>query len=308
MKKLISVVIPAYNEQENIPELMKQLKKFIKSQPKYRFEVLIIENGSFDNSFNLLKKLAKKEKWLRVIRLSRNFGAENAIQAGFSLAKGDALVIMMADLQEPVEMVAEFLKKWEEGYDIVYGIIKKRAAGLIRNFSSRFFYQLLNNLTSNAFPKDVSDFRLIDKRVYQTVASMGEQHKYLRGIIAWTGFRQIGLPFDRRPRFAGKSKADFKTAFYTALNAIFSFSYLPLRAISILGFLITIGSFFLIAFYFSLYLIYGRVVPGITTVILLMLFLFGMLFFILGIISEYLARIYEEAKKRPIYIIKETIN
>ena len=223
-------------------------------------------------------------------------------------ATGDACVIMMADLQEPIELISEFIEKWEQGYEIVYGVVKKRTAGMLRNFNSILFYKLINFLTKDMFPENASDFRLIDKKVYTTINNMSEQNKYLRGLIMWTGFKNIGIPFNRTKRFAGESKADFKAALYVALNGIFSFSYLPLRFVSILGIGITFLSLLMIAFYLYIYLVHGREAPGAATMILLTLSLFGILFFILGIISEYLARIYDEVKARPSFIIKDKIN
>lgn len=306
--KKLSIVIPVYNEEEVIPELIKQLRIFINKKKEYYFEVIIIEHGSIDRSYELLKKTAKEDKRFKILRLSRNFGADNAITAGMHYATGDALVIMMADLQEPIELIVDFIKKWEEGYEIVYGIVKKRTAGLMRNFLSILFYKIMSLMTGNLFPENVSDFRLIDKKVYQVINQMKEQNKYLRGLINWTGFRQVGIAFDRKPRFAGKSKATFGNVLYVALNGIFSFSYTPLRLISVLGIIITLISFIMIIIYLFLYFIYGRINPGVTTIIILMLFLFGILFFALGIISEYFARIYEDVKARPTFIVKQKIN
>ncbi len=308
VKKKISIVIPVYNEEKVIPELIKRLTNFVDKLSNYDFEIILVEHGSVDNSFNLLRKYAKKDKRIKILQLSRNFGCDGGIAAGMRFARGDACVIMMADLQEPIELINDFIKKWEEGYEIVYGVVKKRTAGLLRNISSIVFYKIINLFTNNMFPENDSDFRLIDKKVYQTINQMKEQNKYLRGLIMWTGFKHIGLPFDRKKRFAGESKADFKTVLRVALNGIFSFSYLPLRFITYLGLFITIVSFSLIIFYLYLYFYYGRVAPGITTVILITLFLFGTLFFILGVISEYLIRIYEEVKGRPNFVIKNKVN
>lgn len=307
-KKLISIVIPIYNESLVIPELIKQLTKFINENISYNFEIIMVENGSADSSFILLKKIAEKDRRIKILQLSKNFGCDGGIAAGMHQAKGDALVIMMADLQEPVELISDFLKKWEQGYEIAYGLVKKRTAGLIRNFNSILFYKIINSFTNNMFPENASDFRLIDKKVYQTINQMGEQNKYLRGLVMWTGFKHIGIPFNRAKRFAGKSKADFKTALYVALNGLFSFSYLPLRFVTGLGITITVVSFFMIIFYLYLYFVHGREAPGAATMILLTLSLFGILFFVLGIISEYLARIYDEVKARPSFIIKNKIN
>src|SRR3990167_4014031 len=305
--KKISFVIPIYNEEDGIPELIKRLTLFINKMRQYTFEIIMVENGSFDNSFNLLNKLTKKDSRFKIVQLSKNFGTDGGLIAGIHFATGDACVIIMADLQEPIEMVKDFLEKWEKGYEIVYGVVKKRTASIFRNISSKLFYKVINYLTNNMFPQNASDFRLIDKKVYETINKMPEQNKYLRGLIMWTGFKHTGIPFDREKRFAGESKADLKTVFKVALNGIFSFSYIPLRMVSILGLFLTGISFILIITYFSLFLIRGRETPGITTVILLLLFLFGILFFVLGIISEYLVRIYDEAKHRPNFIVKKRI-
>ena len=307
-RKLISVVIPIYNEELVIPELIKQITKFIDKNKNYDFEIIFVEHGSVDNSFKLLQKFSEKDRRLKILRLSKNFGCDGGIAAGMRFATGDACVIMMADLQEPIELISEFIEKWEQGYEIVYGVVKKRTAGMLRNFNSILFYKLINFLTKDMFPENASDFRLIDKKVYTTINNMSEQNKYLRGLIMWTGFKNIGIPFNRTKRFAGESKADFKAALYVALNGIFSFSYLPLRFVSILGIGITFLSLLMIAFYLYIYLVYGREAPGAATMILLTLSLFGILFFILGIISEYLARIYDEVKARPSFIIKDKIN
>jgi len=307
-RKLISVVIPIYNEELVIPELVKQITKFIDKSKSYDFEILFVENGSIDNSFLKLQKFSEKDRRLKILRLSKNFGCDGGIAAGMRFATGDACVIMMADLQEPIELISNFIKKWGQGYEIVYGQVKKRTAGFFRNLSSVLFYKIINLLTKNMFPENASDFRLIDKKVYLTINQMGEQNKYLRGLIMWTGFKHIGIPFNREKRFAGESKANFIAVLKVAFNGIFSFSYLPLRFVSILGIGITLLSFLMIAFYLYLYLVHGREAPGAATMILLTLSLFGILFFILGIISEYLARIYDEVKARPSFIIKDKIN
>lgn len=308
-KKLISIVIPVYNEEENIPRLGKELTSFINNFSRYRFEIIFVEHGSVDRSFNLLENICQKDKRFKILQLSRNFGGQGGIVAGIHFATGEACVILMADMQEPIELIRDFTKKWEEGYQIVYGVVKKRTANWLNNFCSVLFYKILNLFSNIKFPENVSDFRLMDKKVYQTINRMPEKNKYLRGLIAWTGFKYIGIPFNRRSRVAGKSKADFPTLFKIALDALFSFSYLPLRFISILGFLIMSVSFILIVYYFTIYFLNrDKVVPGLTTITLLIISLFGLLFFALGIISEYLSRIYEDLKQRPEFIVKDKIN
>lgn len=309
MKKLISIVIPFYNEEGNIDELYRQLKQLFEHEKNYNFEIIAIEHGSTDSTFKTLINLRAKDKRLKILQLSRNFGnVDAAVSAGLSYASGDACIIMMGDLQDPPEVISSFLRKWEKGYEIVYGILKKRAdTSFIRNINSILFYKILSLLTDRIFPENVADFRLIDKKVYETINKMPERNRYLRGLTLWTGFSQTGVPFNRHPRFAGASKADFITVLKVAANGIFSFSYVPLRLVIILGFVISALSFLSIAIELILIFVLGRIAPGIFTVIFLIGFMFGMLFIILGIIGEYLARIYDEVKQRPIFIIKEAI-
>ena len=307
-KKKISFVLPVYNEEDVIPELIKQLTTYFDKMKRYSFEAILVEHGSWDRSFELLKKAAKKDRRIKILRLSRNFTCDGGITAGMQYATGDACVIMMSDLQEPITVVTQFIKQWEKGYNIVYGVVKVRTAGVVRNTMSRIFYKLINKTTGDMFPENASDFRLIDKRVLRTINDMKEHNKYLRGLIMWTGFKHTGVEFDRKKRFAGESKADFKTVLNVALNGIFSFSYLPLRFVTYVGVVVTGLTFIAILVYLYLFYTYGQVAPGVTTIIILMLSLFGTLFFALGIISEYLARIYEEVKERPNMIELEKVN
>ena len=308
-KKLISLVIPIFNEESNISELYIQLVKLMSREIKYNFEIIAVEHGSTDSTFKKLLTINKKDKRLKILQLSKNFGnADAAIFAGLNFVKGDASVLMMGDLQDPPDMIPQFIRKWEQGYEIVYGIIKKRAdTSFSRKISSLLFYMILNKLTDNLFPENVSDFRLIDKKVYEIVKTMPERNKFLRGIINWTGFSQIGVSFNREKRFAGESKAYFFTVLKVALNGIFSFSYAPLKLVTLLGFALSVVSFMLIIYQLSLYIVVGRGEPGISTIVVVLGFLFGMLFLILGVIGEYLARIYDEVKQRPNFIIRNKI-
>ncbi|OGG13747.1 glycosyl transferase [Candidatus Gottesmanbacteria bacterium RIFCSPHIGHO2_01_FULL_39_10] len=309
MKKLISMVIPIYNEEQNLDELYKRIKEVMDKETKYNFEVIAVEHGSKDASFAKLLAFHKKDKRVKILQLSKNFGSADAgISAGLNFARGEAAVILMADLQEPPELISKFLRYWEKGYEIVYGIVKKRpGASYARRISSVLFYKILNIMTGNIFPENVSDFRLMDKKVYQIINQMEERNKFLRGLIAWSGFNQIGIPFERKERFAGKSKADFFAVLKVAANGIFSFSYLPLRLVTILGFLLSIISFLLVFYQIALFIIYGRGTPGISTIVILVSFLFSMLFLILGFMGEYISRIYDEVKRRPNFIVREKI-
>jgi polyisoprenyl-phosphate glycosyltransferase len=308
MKKLISIVIPAFNEDEVLDELKKRLQQVMEINKNYDFEVIIVENGSWDSTFLKLLQINSDDRRFKIVQLSRNFGCDGGITAGLRYAKGDAAVIMNADLQDPPEMIIQFISKWEEGYDIIYGVIQKReGVSLVRKILSSFAYKIIYHLTDATIPKNASDFRLIDKKVYTTVNKMEEKNKFLRGIIAWTGFKQVGIPYERPSRYAGEPKAGFCAAFNVAINGIFSFSYFPLQIATIFGFVASLISFVLILVELALYFKYGQVVPGFTTTIILILFLFGILFSLLGIIGIYIARIYDEVKERPSFIVNEVI-
>jgi len=306
-KKLVSVVIPVYNEEAVVEELLKRLKELMERNEKYDFEVILVENGSMDNSFQKLFFSHNTDKRFKIVQLSRNFMADGAVAAGLQYCKGDCAVLMDADLQDPPEVVDEFLKKWEEGNEVVYGVIRSRqGVSLTRKVFNKIFYSLLNFVTSGKMPQHVTAFRLIDKVVYRELNRMKEANRFTRGLCAWTGFRQVGIEFDRAPRFAGESKSYFFDIFNEALDAIFSFSFLPLRCISILGVIVSLISFVLIVFVLIISSIY-RIVPGYRSLVLMIFMMFGFLFISLGIIGEYIARVFDEVKGRPNYIVKKEV-
>lgn len=308
IKKKISIVIPVYNEEQNLDELTKRLQAMMSSADRYDFEVIIVENGSYDNSYARLLEINKTDIRFKIIRLSRNFGSNGGILAGLSYATGDAVVVMCADLQDPPEMILDFIRIWEEGYEVVYGVIQKReGVPIVRKILYSMFYKVIFNLTNKTVPENASEFRLMDRKVYSIINDMKENNKFIRGLIAWTGFKQTGIPFVRPPRFAGESKANFTMVLSMALHGIFSFSNIPLQVATCFGIIVSIMSFTLLVVELLLFIKYGREVPGFTTIVILILFLFGVLFLILGIIGEYISRIYEEAKYRPTFIVNETI-
>ncbi len=294
MKKLISIVLPVYNERGGITELCKRLKKVTSSLSSYNFEVIMVENGSEDDSFELLVKERNKNKEIKIIQIVKNVGTDGALIAGLSFAKGEAAIVMMADLQEDPELIPKFIKKWREGYEIVYGIVKKRKkVHLIRRIETFLYYKFIKLATNNLVVENASDFRLMDKKVYRLVVSMPEHSKFFRGLVNWTGFKQTGIVFDRSPRFAGKSKAYFSTVVKVGLNGLFSFSilliYVPL-IFSLISFII----FFLLVL-LKLYLFAIQIL------------MFSFLFLVLTIILEYIRRVLIETRNRPQYIIRETI-
>jgi dolichol-phosphate mannosyltransferase len=274
----------------------------------YDFEVIIVENGSVDTTFEQLITIHHEDPRFKIVQLSRNFGCDGGITAGLEYAKGDAAVIMNADLQDPPELIPQFIEKWETGYEIIYGVIQKReGTHVIRRILSRLAYMIIFKLSNHMIPENASDFRLIDRKVYTIINSMKEKNKFLRGLVVWTGFKQIGIPLERPPRFAGESKADFRTAWNVAMNGIFSFSYFPLKIATTMGFLLSTLSFLMALVEIYLFFAFGREVPGFTTIILVILFCFGMIFLMFGIMGTYIERIYDEVKQRPNFIVNGEI-
>jgi polyisoprenyl-phosphate glycosyltransferase len=307
-RKLISIVAPAYNEQDNIPELARQLREVFAAKPEYDFEVIIVENGSWDETWQRLQTECVADPRFRAVQLSRNFGADGGITAGLAYATGDAAVLMVADLQDPPEMIAPFIEKWEQGYENVYGVVTRRVgSSAMRRANSQAFYWLINKLTGGSFPRNASDFRLVDRKVYEAVNRMPERNRFLRGMFFWSGFKSIGVEHERPARFAGESKATTAHVLGLAIKGILSYSYVPLRLITYMG--LAISAF---AFAFLIYIViraFGFGVPfaGFGTIMGVMLLMFGFLFTMLGVVAEYIGLIYEEVKQRPTFVVRETI-
>lgn len=308
MEKLISIVIPAYNEEPVIDELAKQLQKAMDQMNDYDFEVIVVENGSTDSTFEKLLTVHGRDKRFKILQMSRTFLCDGGITAGLHFAKGEAAVIMNADLQDPPHMIPKFIEKWESGYENVYGVVtKRRGVSFARSLNSRLFYWLINKMTVNLFPPNASDFRLVDRKVYQAINKMREHNRFMRGMFAWAGFKSIGIPHERPERFAGRSKAYFFAVLSTALKGIFMYSYLPLKFITYLGILVSGGSFLFLIY--TVINAFTRGVPfaGYGTIVSIITFMFGILFLILGIISEYIALILNEVKQRPNFIVRRKV-
>ena len=308
MKKLISVVIPAYNEEDCIEELANRLDSLIQKENNYMWEVFIVENGSTDSTWDKLKNVTATNSNFKVIKLSRNFRMDGGLTAGLEYIKGDACVLMTADLQDPPEMISEFLRKWEEGYENIYAVIKKRTGtNLIRRINSKPFYFVAAKLSGNSLPENASDFRLVDRKVYEAVKQMTEKNRFIRGLFAWAGFKSIGLPMERPPRFAGVSNASTGKVIDLALKGIFSHSYKPLRFISLTGLVVSgvsIISLIPLSWY---WIVAGVPFAGFGTVAALIIGTFGFQVLMMGVMSEYIALIYEESKNRPNFIVSETL-
>jgi len=307
-KKLVSVVIPAYNEELCIPELAKRLSDVFKIENAYDFEVVFVENGSSDSSWELLKELSLSDNRFKVLRLSRNFRMDGGLTAGIDAIKGDACVLMTADLQDPPEFIHDLLRKWESGYKNVYGIVTKRTGTkFIRRVNSQAFYFIANLLTDGKIPRNVSDFRLVDKSVYLSVRELRERNRFVRGLFSWIGFSSIGIPMVRAERFAGESKAHSMKVIDLAFKGIFAHSYKPLKLITIIGLALSTISTLAIFPLIFLWIFSGVPFAGFGTLVTLILLLISFLFLTLGIIGEYVGLIYEEVKQRPNYIVSEQI-
>jgi len=305
-ESLISIVVPAFNEEDCIEELARRLIRVMNNLSRYDFEILIVDNGSTDRTWLLLQRLAEVDKRFKPFRLSRNFGTDGGITAGLDVATGDACVIMTADLQDPPELIEKFVEKWESGYENIFMVVESRASSsFIRRISSKLFYFIADRLTSGMIPRGVSDFRLVDRKVYEAVRAMKEQNRFIRGLFAWAGFRSIGIKQKRPERFGGESKANYSSVLRLAKYGVFSFSDVPLRLITWCG--LTFSSVAIVGMltFAVLRLTMGTPFAGFATLITVILFFFGVLSFMLGILAEYTAIISREVKRRPNYIIAE---
>ncbi len=310
MKKKIACIIPAYNESECVDELAKRLTVVFDSESAYDFEAIIVENGSSDDTMDKLLAIHRADPRFKIVQLSRNFGGmDGGLTAGLSVIDADAVVLMAADLQDPPEFIPEMIRKWEEGYENVYGVItERRGTGPIRAMNSLLFYWLAGKLTNERITRNASDFRLVDRKVYETVRSMEERNRFVRGLFSWVGFKSIGLPMTRPPRFAGESKAYTIGVINLAFKGIFAHSYLPLRLITLTGFTLSFIAAIAVFVIAVRFVFYGAPpFPGFGSLICVMLIGFGVLTTFVGVIGEYLSLIYEEVKQRPNFIVTRKV-
>lgn len=308
-KKLISIIIPAYNEEECVDELASRLKALFTLESQYDFEVFIVENGSVDLTWEKLQVIAAQDNRFKILRLSRNFRMDGGLTAGLDHVTGDACVLMTADLQDPPELISEFLRKWEEGWENIYGIVTKRGGtGPIRRANSTMFYWVAGKLTDGRIPRNASDFRLVDRKVYETVRVMTERNRFVRGLFAWVGYKSIGIPMQRPARFGGVSNASTLKVLDLAFKGIFAHSYKPLRLITTIGILLSLISLLALPVLTFIWLIHGVPFAGFGSLVSLFLLALGLLFLMLGVVAEYVGLIYEEVKARPNYVISNRLN
>lgn len=309
MKK-ISIVIPMYYEEEVAQECYDRTENVLKTLTEYEYEILFVNDGSKDNTLNILEDIASKNKKVKVISLSRNFGHQAAVTAGLKYTTGDAVVIMDADMQDPPETIVEMVELWKKGNEVIYAKRKTRAGETkFKLLTANLFYKILNGLSDVEIPKNTGDFRLADRKVIDVINSLPEHNKFLRGLFSWTGFKQIPLEYDRKERVAGKTKYPLKKMLKLASDGIISFSTKPLKILGVIGFIsvlvsIAILIYALISYIFAL----NQLTAGWTSIMVTITFLSGMQLLSIWIISEYIGKIYDESKGRPEYIIDKKIN
>lgn len=304
---LVSIVIPVFNEADGLAELVGRLLPSLDKLDS-DWELVFIDDGSTDGTLAELRRLNTADPRFRAVVLSRNFGKEIAIAAGLRYARGDAAILMDADLQHPPEVVSEFLAKWREGYDIVFGQRSDRSADSpLRNVFSRGFYRLFNALTRTDLPEGAGDFRLLDRRAIDAMNRLGERARFNKGLYSWIGFRSIGVPYTVAERARGTSKWSYRGLVRFALDGLTSFSTVPLRVSSLLGLAISLTAITYSVVFLLYTLIFGRDLPGFPSLIVSIMFFSGVQLIVLGVLGEYVGRVYEEVKARPLYIVADEI-
>jgi glycosyltransferase involved in cell wall biosynthesis len=304
----LSLVLPIFNEEEVIPELHRRLQEFLTTL-RIDTEVVFVDDGSRDGSLELLRRLCADDPRYRVLSFARNFGHQAAITAGIDHAQGDAVAIMDADLQDPPEVVLEMIDKWREGYDVVYGVRRKRAGeSLFKRLTARWFYRLFAAMIPIEAPLDAGDFRLMSRRVVVAMRALRETHRFVRGMVAWVGFKQTKVLYDRPGRFAGATKYPIRKMARFAIDGITSFSIVPLRFSTYLGIAMSFAGIVIAAWAVISKVFLQRTVTGWTAIVVIVTLFASVQFFMIGILGEYVGRIFEEVKGRPLYIVRETVN
>lgn len=305
MRKKVSYIFPIYNEAENIDLLYSTMNTLLATKKGYDFDMIFINDGSKDNSLAKLQAIQKKDKRVSIINFARNFGHQLAVTAGLDYAKGDAVIIMDSDMQDPPRVSLELIDKWEEGYDVVYAQRRTRQDSFFKKLTAKWFYWVLRRVAEIDIPPNTGDFRLVSRQVVDALSEFREHNRFLRGLISYTGFRQVAVPFDRDKRHAGKSNYPIKNMLKLAGDGIFGFSWSPLKLISRLGYIISTLSFAGIVYVICLKLFDEKAaVPGWTFTSAAVLFIGGIQLMTLGLLGNYIGRIYTEAQNRPLYIVE----
>lgn len=304
--KQISILIPAYNEQEVIQPLYERLTKLADSQTEYRFEFLFVNDGSRDNTLELVKKFTETDSRISYVNLSRNFGKEIAMIAGLDHARGDAVVIIDADLQDPPELIPKMISYWEDGYDDVYAKrASRKGETWLKRKTSDWFYEILQRSTDVPIQSNTGDFRLLDRRCVEALKQFRESERYTKGMFSWIGYKKKEILYNRDPRIAGQTKWNYLKLVNLAIDGITSFTTAPLRIASILGFIVSLVAFFYIVFLVTRTLLHGTDLAGYPSTMAVILFLGGVQLLSLGIIGEYIGKIFNESKNRPLYFVED---
>jgi len=303
-KKILSIVSPAYNEAENLGEFYSRVINATDNL-NLEIEIIYINDGSQDSTIDIITKQRQIDNRITIIDLSRNFGKEIALTAGLDYSSGDAVIVIDADLQDPPELIPKLVEKWREGYDVVNAKrIKRKGESLLKKVMSYIYYRLLFYLSDINVPKDTGDFRLLNKNALDALLKLREKHRYMKGLFVWVGFKQKEIEYEREPRFKGKTKWSFFSLFNLAFDGLTSFSIMPLRLASTIGFLSALIGFFYGAVIFFKTLFFHEPVAGFTSLVVLVTFFGGIQLLSIGIIGEYIGRIFNETKNRPLYVVK----
>ncbi|MFT3892539.1 MAG: glycosyltransferase family 2 protein [Anaerolineales bacterium] len=305
MKITYSIIAPIFNEKDNLPELHRRVTEVMNSTGE-SWELILVDDGSSDSSSDIIRDLAKKDSHIRPVIFARNFGHQVAVTAGLDYSRGDAVVIIDADLQDPPELILEMSKKWKEGYEVVYAVRAEREGeSWFKLWTASLFYRIIYQITDVKIPLDTGDFRLMDRKVVNVMNKMREKHRFLRGMSAWVGFKQIGVEYKRAARLAGETKYPFRKMFKLAVNAVTGFSYFPLQVATYVGFTSAAISILAIPLVIYLRVAGHQQLTGQATTLIAVLFLGGVQLISLGVLGEYIGRLYDEAKGRPLYITRE---
>ncbi|RRJ85513.1 glycosyltransferase [Aestuariirhabdus litorea] len=303
---MISLIVPCFNEQHNLDALYRRLIEVMSAQP-LAFELILVNDGSTDQTLQAIQALSRQDKRVRYASFSRNFGHEAASSCGFELARGDAAILLDADLQDPPELIPQMIERWQQGAQVVYGKRTSRSGeSLGKRATSYLFYRLLNRLSSTPIPADVGDFRLVDRVVIDHFNALPERNRFVRGMFSWVGFRQEAIPFTREARHQGETKYNWLKLFVLAFDAVTAFSVSPLRLCSLVGLLVTLASFSAAIVVSLQKIFWGMPIPGYAFATAGMFLLGGVQLLFLGMIGEYIGKIYTQVQGRPLYIISET--
>jgi glycosyltransferase involved in cell wall biosynthesis len=304
----ISIVVPVYNEQEVLPEFHRRTAEVLNGLP-LEWEIVYVNDGSRDRTLEVLDQLRQADRHVAIVDLSRNFGKEIALTAGLDYASGDGVVVIDADLQDPPELIPELVRRWREGYDVVYAKRTQRdGETVLKKSTAHLFYRVMRKISRFEIPADTGDYRLLSRRAVDALKQLREQHRFMKGLFAWIGYKQIAVPYRRDPRFAGETKWNFWKLWNFAIEGITSFTIAPLKLASYLGLAVALGAFIYGMWTIVKTLLFGNPVPGYPSLLVVILFLGGVQLLALGILGEYVGRMFDEAKGRPLYLVNQYVH